>query len=241
MSASIRHFGNTGSLVSAIAARLSWGTLRAALGLAATSLAFHLLMARYFDFETDHWSVFVWSGIVISTTMGIGVVAAILCADEMSRRGESPPLAYPLCLLVISLVSGVWQWYIREWCGLLPLFDADQANALRDLNMIYMALDTLVWGAFAMFAYTHWQRESRCRQKVEQLQLDRMRLAQQLARSRLLATQAQVAPDWLLTMLDRIKQSYEVASPDAEPLLEELIAQLRERLNAVSAGFGPSS
>ena len=220
--------------------RLTSGTLLAALTLAAASLAFHLLMARYFDFATDYWSVFVWSGVIISATMGIGVVAAIRCADEMSQRGESPAVAYPLCLLMISLMSGVSQWYIRAWCGLMPPFDGGHADPFRGLNMIYMALDTLVWGAFVMLAYTRWQRESRCRQKMEQLQLDRMRLVQQVARSRLLATQAQVEPDALLRMLNRIKHSYEAASPDAELLLEELIAQLRERLNAVSASVGPS-
>ncbi len=241
MSAWVRQHRGVGPLVGDVAVRFTSRTLLAALVLAGTSLAFHLLMARYVDFATDHWSMFVRGGAIISATMGIGVMAAILCADEMSRRGISPTLAYPLCLLVISAVSGIAQWYIRELFGLSGLGDGDHADAFRDMNMIYMALDTLVWGAFVMFAHTHRQREMRCRQQVEKLQLNHMRLAQQLARSRLLAAQAQVEPDSLLGMLDRIKQSYEAAAPDAEPLLEDLIAQLRERLNSVSASVGPSS
>jgi hypothetical protein len=224
------------SFIGAVAVRLTWTSLLYALSLAATSLAFHSAMARYFDYATDTWASFVWGGAVISTTMGITSVLAILCADEASRRGGSPTIAYTSSLLIASAVSGVLQWYLRVWFGLTWIADGDPSDAIRMGNMLYMSLDTFVWGGVVMVVYTQWQRESRCLRQVEALHLDRLRIEQQLARSRLSATLALVEPELLLGMLNRIKRSYETASPDAEPLLDELIAHLRDRQSAANAG-----
>jgi hypothetical protein len=225
------------SFVGAVAGRFTRRSLLYALALAATSLAFHSAMARYFDYATDTWASFMWGGAVISTTMGITSVLAILCADEASRRGWSPTVAYASSLLMASAVSGVLQWYLRVWFGLTVIADGDPSDAIRMANMVYMSLDTLVWGGVVMVGYTQWQHESRCLRQVEALHLDRLRIEQQLARSRLSATLAQVEPEVLLGMLKRIKRSYETASSDAEPLLDELIAHLRDRQNAANAGF----
>jgi hypothetical protein len=224
------------SFVYSVAARFTWRALVAALVLAATSLAFHILMARYCGYMSDAQYQFMVEGAIICTTMGITSILALLCADEATRRGVSPVLAYCVSLLLASAFSGFLQLQLRAWWILPPIVGHVEHLEVRVLlNELYMALDTLIWGGFGMLVYTHRQRELRCRALVESLQFDRLKKEQELARSRLVATQAQVEPALLLTMLDRIKASYETASDDAEPQLEELIAHLRDRLKVATS------
>ena len=206
---------------------------------AASLLAFRYATARLY-YPQAIPATFVISGVIITEITGVSVLLAILCAQEAIRRGVRPLLAYCVNLLLASVCSGVLQWYVRYWLGLQVVVDSlGLSLTVRRMNMLYIALDTVICGAFVMIVYAHWQRELRSQRLMKALQLEHLKLEQQLMHSRLLAAQTEVEPQVLLATLGRIKDLYEAASPAAELALDEFIQGLRARLTATGGAVEP--
>jgi hypothetical protein len=177
---------------------------------------------------------FVISGIIIDELTVIGLLLAILWAREAAHRGRSTLAAYAAPLVIVSLLVGFTQYYVRQWAGVQLIVDVDDPTAIRRkwFNMTYIALDTLIYGAFIMVTFVGREREKECVEQMRQVTLQRAELESELARSRLTELQARLDPQRVLAELAHIRTLYETESANAEESLDALAQDLRAKLDS---------
>ncbi len=177
---------------------------------------------------------FMLSGFVIDELTAMSLLVSIFVGREATLRGARPLLAYGLPLVLSALFTGYTQRFIRQLFGfrLLGQFDAD-SDFNKWFLMLYIALDTLIYGAFVMFVYVNRLHEAECVEKARRAALERTRLERELAHSQLAAAGARLDPVAILAELAHIKTLYEADSPAAEPALDALAQNLRLKLEAV--------
>jgi hypothetical protein len=122
---------------------------------------------------------------------------------------------------------------VRHWVGVQVVVDVTDPSAFRRkwFNMTYIALDTLIYGAFIMVTFVGRQREKECVEQMRQVALQRMELENELARSRLADLQARLDPQRVLAELARIRTLYAAESDGAEDSLDALTRDLRAKLD----------
>jgi hypothetical protein len=153
------------------------------------------------------------------------VLLATLCADEAVSRGARPARAYPVALLIASIITAVTQWYGRLWFG--PSGMPIDAQGIR---LVLAGLDVGLLGGLAMLAYVNRRIADQILEGVREAELRRVRLERQLIESRLAAAEAQVDPQTLFGALADIRNGFERAAPDADRRLGNLIQDLRAAL-----------
>lgn len=103
--------------------------------------------------------------------------------------------------------------------------------------MIYVALDVISFGGFAMFAFLNRRSEQRIIERVRASELERAQLERSLSASRLAAARAEVDPQQLAQSLQEVRRRYQAKSADAERELDALIENLRTSVIASSAAL----
>jgi hypothetical protein len=224
------------SFVRAVLRELTWRRVLIAQPIAFAWLLFRYVNSRYYP-PTELPSTFVISGIIIDEITAMALLIAVLCGREAVRRGIATLAAYALPLVVASALVGLTQWYVRSWGGVQVIVDAADSSTIQRkwFNMLYIALDTLIYGAFIMVAYVSRQREKECVEKMRQVELQRAQLESELAQSRLADLEARLDPGHVLDELARIKGLYETESPNAEVSLDALAHDLRAKLDTAQA------
>lgn len=169
------------------------------------------------------------SGLVIQEFTVLSMLFGAFAAREAVNRGAAEWAAYPLALLTASFFTGVGQWYVRHWLSFKVIVDLnDYTPAARKWgHMLYIGVDTFVYGAFVMLVFANWQRQIRYVKLVQAAELHRAQIERELSRSKLAAMNARVDPDWLLAQLKYLRALYESAKPAAERELDLLVRQLR--------------
>jgi hypothetical protein len=225
-----------GSAVRAVLAEITWRRVLAAQLIAGLWLLFRYLNGRYFS-SSQLPPTFVLSGIVIDELTAISLLIALLSAQEAVRRGGQRFLAYSLALLMASVFAAIVPWYVRQWLGLQVQVDVGNFTFIERkwMNMIFIGLDTLIYGAFITLVYTSRLRELEYIHMARTAELERAQRERDLTQSRLAEAQARLEPEAVLSTLGHIKALYERASPDAELALDDLVRQLRTKLESATA------
>jgi hypothetical protein len=218
------------SFLPAVLRELTWGKVIAAQAIAVVWHLYRYVETRYFP-EMPLPASYQLSGLVIQEFTAFSLLLGTLCAREAVRRGARDWAAYPTALLIAAAFTGIAQWYVRHWLGWMVMVDINpySPGARKWGHMLYIGIDTLVYGAFVMLAYVSRQREIHCVKLAQAVELERTDMERELARSRLAAVNARIEPHLILAQLARLKQLYEAAMPQAERELDELVQQLRAR------------
>jgi hypothetical protein len=216
--------------IRAVLRELTWKRLVFAhlLGLASHLLHFVDTLAPGTPLVPLTWHL---SGLVIQEFTILSLLIGILAASEAVRRGARDWVAYPVALLLASAITGIGQWYVRHWLGFEVLVDLNSYTpaARRWGHMLYIGIDTFVYGAFVMLVFANWQRHIRYVRLMQDAELRRAELGREISRSRLATFNAHIEPAWLHTQLDRLRSLYDALNPAAEAELDLLVAQLRAK------------
>lgn len=212
--------------------QLTWRRILLIQPIALAWLAFRWMNA-HFDPSRPLPPTYVLSGMIIDELTVLGLLLAILWARESTHRGRRTLAAYAAPLVVVSLLVGFTQWYVRHWVGVQVVVDVTDPSAFRRkwFNMTYITLDTLIYGAFIMVTFVGRQREKECVEQMRQVALQRMELENELAQSRLADLQARLDPERVLAELARIRSLYVAQSAGAEDSLDALTQDLRAKLD----------
>jgi len=152
----------------------------------------------------------------------VPLVFAAMLADEASRDGVRPVLAYSLAFLLgwsaASALDALGAHVGRWWTW----------NPFRVKHLF-------VQGSLAMAVYGYARTTRNVLERIQRSEADRIRDRQQLLAARLLALQARVEPQFLADALTRIGALHERDSHAADAMLADLIALLRAMLPSGTA------
>jgi len=163
------------------------------------------------------------------------ILLAIAVADDASDRGARRMQAYSTALIIGILAGTALSWL--AWDRVFGMF-GDQAtgglaeklrinpNARYTIAMNAI-LEWLMLGSLAIYVYADRRETLKIRARLHEAELDRVRASQRLLESELQAMQARVAPEFLFDTLADVRRLYAAGAPDAEELLDHLIAYLR--------------
>jgi hypothetical protein len=185
---------------------------------------------------------FTWSRIVIEQTMALGILLAVLVADEAVRRGAKRFRAYAIAIVAASVLVSAAQFQVRAWLGIYTVGDRpDAALASRRMQMVYVGCDTLTYGALFILALLEYRRRADLLRRMRFAELERARRRQRGAETRLTALRTDVDAAALLTTLEDLRDRFERDTPGADELLDEVIADLRGKLASADVGraFAP--
>lgn len=167
-------------------------------------------------------------GVLIGDLLGgrwvtiVALVFAAMVADEASRDGVRPALAYGVALLL-------------GWTG-ATLLDALGASVFGSWQFNQVRVKFLfAQGTLCMAVYAYWRTTQHTIERIQRSESDRIRDRQQLLAARLMALQARVEPQFLFDALSRIGAMHERDPHAADALLADLIALLRAMLPVGSA------
>jgi hypothetical protein len=225
------------SPVRAVLREITWRRVLVAQIITLTWLTFRYINTRYFPPEQLP-DTFILSGLVIDELTAMVLLLGIYAGREATLRGVSSLLAYLAPLLVAGVFVGVSQYYLRHLFGFhLVVDDLPMADAMmrKQFNMLYIGLDTVIYGAFVLLVYTNREYELDCVQKMREAELERANVERELTHARLADAQARLDPQVILPELAHIKRLYEAESPTAEPALNALAQRLRRQLDSARA------
>lgn len=223
------------SAVRAVLREITWRRMLVAQLITITWLVFRYINTRYFPPEQLP-DTFILSGLVIDELTAMSLLVGIYSGREAIVRGVQPLVAYLTPLLTAGVFVGVSQYYLRHLLGFhLVVDDLRMADAImrKQFNMLYIGLDTVIYGAFVMLVYTNREYELDCVQKMRAAELERANVERALTHARLADAQARLDPQVILPELANIKHLYETESADAEPALNALAQRLRRQLESV--------
>jgi hypothetical protein len=173
------------------------------------------------------------SRFIIEETMAFGILFAVLIADQAVARGCRPLRTYALALVIAAAIAAPAQFQIRSWLSVYTLADRPGVDiAVRRTQMIYVFADALTYGGFFTLALLDYRRREYLLRRVRQSELERARNEQAIASSRLAALRADVDSAEMLTTLEEVHQLFLLDAPSADRRLDEVIANLRARLNS---------
>jgi hypothetical protein len=222
--------------VRAVLGEITWRRMLVAQIITITWLVFRYINTRYFP-PAHLPDTFLLSGFLIDELTAISLLVSVYAGREAILRGVSPFAAYLAPLLIAGVLVGVSQYYLRHLLGLhLFVDDMPMADALfrKQFNMLYIGLDTVIYGAFVILVYTNREYEIECVQKMRAAELERANVERALTHARLADARARLDPQVILPELANIKHLYETESPNAEPALNALAQKLRRQLDSVS-------
>jgi hypothetical protein len=223
------------SAVRAVFREITWRRLVVAQIITITWLAIRYINTRYFP-PAQLPSTFILSGFVIDELTAISLLIGIFAGRESVSRGVPPLIAYLTPLLIAGVLVGVSQYYLRHLLGLhLVVDELSMADAVmrKQFNMLYIGLDTVIYGAFIMLVYTNREYELDCVRRMRAAELERANVERELTHARLADAQARLDPQVVLPELAHIKQLYETESGDAESALNALAQKLRRQLDSL--------
>jgi hypothetical protein len=222
--------------VATVAAGITWRRF-----LIAQALGFIMSVLRLLQNGNEMPAgMFVSSTVITSLSAAFVLIAAVV-ADEALRRGAAARLVCPSALIVAAVVTTVSQWYVRGWLHLYTAVNKPGvAEPVQRTMMIFVALDVISFGGFAMLAFLNRRREQRIMEGVRTSELKRARLERRLAASRLAAARAEVDPQQLAQSVQQIRDAYQAASPAAERELDGLIEELEASVIASAVALDVS-
>ena len=152
----------------------------------------------------------------------VPLVFAAMLADEASRDGVRPVLAYSLAFLLgwsaASALDALGAHVGRWWTW----------NPFRVKHLF-------VQSSLVMAVYGYARTTRHVLERIQRSEADRIRDRQQLLAARLLALQARVEPQFLTDALTRIGELHERDPYAADAMLADLIALLRAMLPSGTA------
>ena len=167
-------------------------------------------------------------------SMGVYLLALLpvaLAADEAVRRGARPHYVYPAMLLANAVIAcaaaGATQGL---YCALWSLPWPTQEWGFTDAG-----LHMSVYCALGLVVFINRRIADRTLEVVRGAELRRVQLDRQLIESRLATAEAQIDPRTLLGSLAVVKRGFEMADPEAEKKLNDLIQTLRTALARTAA------
>lgn len=174
---------------------------------------------------------FSWSRVVIEETMAVSIVLALLAANQAIARGARQVPAFAIAILAASVSTAVVQFEVRHWLGIYTNGDRPGIEmSRRRLQMVYAGSDTLTYGVLFLLMYADYQRRERLLTRIREVELERAHEEQRVLRSRLAAMRSSIDAQELMTRLVDVQRLFEQDSPDADRLLDDLVAGLRARL-----------
>jgi len=172
------------------------------------------------------------SRIIIAETIAATIVAAALIGDRLVARGVRSLFAYGLPLIVAAPFAALFEYTVRGWLGLYTVADRPGVDiVVRRTHMIYVVCDILTYGAMLIAIYLDYRRRLELAQRVRAAELQRARGAAELAKSRFAELRADVAPEVVMTQLQRVRAMYDVDAARAERMLDEITNELRTKLS----------
>lgn len=164
------------------------------------------------------------------------MVFAALAADQAIRRGRGVLRSFAVALGGATVASVGLTMLLQAWLGVgYKSAHALIMEAIGAINGI-----TTFWG-MAMLVFLNQRSAARMLSGVRATELERVRIEHRLIDSRLSAAEAQVDPAQLKRRLGQIRALYAEAQPDAEPVLESLIEDLRHSIYLDNVNRPPES
>lgn len=209
--------------LASVAAAITWRRF-----LTAQALGFALSSVRIVQFSNDAPPQFFLSSTVICALGALSVLLAAVIADEALKRGAAARIVCPVTLIAAAVATALAQWYVRGWLHLYTAVNKPGIpEPVQRTMMIFVALDVITFGGFAMLAFLNLRSERRIMDGVRASELRRAHLERHLAASRLAAARAEVDPQQLSESLRQIRGLYQTANPGAEREFDTLIANLQ--------------
>jgi len=187
--------------------------------------------------EQGRWGT--WMGHPELHNVATGVTALLLLllalvVDESMVRGVPPRRAHPMAILMTFVVACAAS-ALAFWCFQVVFHLPGPENDMQRYGFVGNGIDTGATGAFVMLVYLNRRTVERMLEVVRRAELRRVQLERQLIESRLAATEAQIDPQMLFSMLADVRDELETAAPDADTKLGELVQMLRHALGVTVA------
>ena len=209
------------------------GTLLFGLGAFAFTALIHLVpFIQFIRAMPAH--TFLLGGVLDYQIKAFALLAAIVVAERTVDEGAPRRRTYVLaaiggCVAGVAL-SELFNWTWRSLV-LPPDWPAQRAY-LRGTGSLfywptYALTSWLLLGAPAVFFYADRCAARKTAACMHDAELDRIRRSKVSLESRLQAMQARVEPQFLFNTLAQVERLYEIRSPAAGTMLEDLIAYLR--------------
>jgi hypothetical protein len=209
------------------------GTVLFGLGaLAFTALINLVPFVQFFRAMPAH--TFLLGGVIDFQIKAFVLLAAIVIAERAVDEGASRRRAYVLaaiggCVLGVALgeaFNAAWRAFV------LPPNWPEHRTYLRGAGSLfyhptYALTSWLLLGAPAVFFYADRRAVRKTAASLHAAELDRIRRSRISLESRLQAMQARVEPQFLFNTLAQVERLYELRSPVAGTMLDDLIAYLR--------------
>jgi hypothetical protein len=174
--------------------------------------------------------------LIPSELLAACMLIAVLLAEQFVRRGVRRLTAYLPAVAVAAMISGLI-------CAPLILFMSKHGIPMNipyekfgplGTGLFYCA-DALARGGLAAFVYANRESLLASMRELRSAQLDRARAERDLVSSRLVAVEAMMKPEALVSALKALRTLYEEDSSAADLKLAAFIEQLRAITLAIRA------
>lgn len=156
------------------------------------------------------------------------VLVAVLIAEQCVRNGAGRLSAYVPAVVIAAGVSGL---IAAPLILLMQAHGVPMMLAYRKFGFIGTALfysaDTLARGGLAAFIFSNRERLLASIRHLRTAELKRTEIERDLANAHLLAVQATIKPETLLSTLETLRTLYERDRAEADRRLAEFIEHLR--------------
>jgi len=203
---------------------------------AADAISFFVML--FVDQASLPLPVLLTDNFISSQVKVFSLMAAVVIADRAVDLGAPIRRAYVAAALGGSLLgillTTFTSWPFMQWM----MADAWPAHWLRGLQGLVFGVifDLTHWvliASAAVFLYADRRTARRTEARLHAAELNRIRASKTALESRLQAMQARVEPQFLFNTLAQVERLFELDSPVATRMLDDLIAYLRAAMPAM--------
>lgn len=164
------------------------------------------------------------------------MLVAVLIAQQFVRNGARRFSAYVPAVIIAAALSGLIATpllALMHELGVQTNMSYPRFGALG--TALYYCTDALARGGLAAFIFANRESLLTSIRKLRAAELQRSRTERSLAKSHLMAVQATMEPEALLSTLEAVRALYEHSSPEADARLAAFIEHLRSVSVAIRA------